>query len=62
MRDRVAFACVFLSDANLNDYIDQLSRQLIEDGNLDGMLLTGWWLQHFPDDVSARAINEIILL
>ena len=41
VRDRIGFACKFLSDSLLSDYIDQLSRQLIKEGNLDGMLLTG---------------------
>ena len=41
MRDRVGFAAKFLSDAHLSDYLDQLSRQLVREGNLDGMLLTG---------------------
>ena len=41
VRDRIGFACTFLSDLHLNDYIDQLSRHLIREGNLDGILLTG---------------------
>lgn len=41
VRDRIGFACKFLSDGHLSDYIEQLSRQLIREGNLDGMLLTG---------------------
>lgn len=41
VRDRVGFACNFLTDAHLSDYIEHLNRQLTREGNLDGMLLTG---------------------
>lgn len=41
VRDRVGFACKFLSDAHLSDFVDQLCRNLVREGNLDGMLLTG---------------------
>lgn len=41
VRDRIGFACNFLSDAHLTEYIEQLNRQLTREGNLDGMLLTG---------------------
>ncbi|KAB0794498.1 hypothetical protein PPYR_11337 [Photinus pyralis] len=39
--DRIAFACTFLSDSKLHDYLRNLTSQLIDDGNLDGILLTG---------------------
>lgn len=39
--DRVAFACMFLPDNRLHEYLKKLSDRLIEDGNLDGLLLTG---------------------
>ncbi|KAF5296730.1 hypothetical protein FQR65_LT10166 [Abscondita terminalis] len=39
--DRVAFACTFLPDAKLHDYLKSLASQLIDDGNLDAILLTG---------------------
>ncbi|XP_044266200.1 GATOR complex protein MIOS-B [Tribolium madens] len=39
--DRVAFACMFLPDNRLHDYLKKLSDKLIEEGNLDGLLLTG---------------------
>ena len=41
VRDRVGFACCFLSDTHLSEYIEHLNRQLTKEGNLDGMLLTG---------------------
>lgn len=39
--DRVAFACIFLPDNKLNDYLKSLTMTLIYEGNLDGILLTG---------------------
>ncbi|XP_060529882.1 GATOR complex protein MIOS-B [Cylas formicarius] len=39
--DRVAFACVYLPDAKLLDYLKKLCQELAEQGNLDGLLLTG---------------------
>lgn len=39
--DRVAFACVFLPDNRLHDYLKKLQDKLIDEGNLDGLLLTG---------------------
>ncbi|KRT82737.1 hypothetical protein AMK59_4364 [Oryctes borbonicus] len=39
--DRVAFACIFLPDNKLNDYLKTLTVSLIYEGNLDGILLTG---------------------
>ncbi|PSN33611.1 WD repeat-containing protein mio [Blattella germanica] len=41
VEDRVAFACTFLSDSKLNDYLKQLTAKLTEEGNLAGILLTG---------------------
>lgn len=39
--DCVAFACTFLPDNKLHDYLRKLTEKLMEDGNLDGILLTG---------------------
>ncbi|KAL1137877.1 hypothetical protein AAG570_009573 [Ranatra chinensis] len=39
--DRVGFALTFLSDLRLVDFITQLTDNLISDGNLAGILLTG---------------------
>ncbi|KAL3269121.1 hypothetical protein HHI36_008202 [Cryptolaemus montrouzieri] len=39
--DRVAFACMFLPDNKLHSYLKKLSETLTEEGNLDGLLLTG---------------------
>nr|XP_048304895.1 GATOR complex protein MIOS isoform X2 [Myodes glareolus] len=41
VRDRVAFACKFLGDAQLNKYIEKLTNEMKEAGNLEGILLTG---------------------
>lgn len=41
VRDRIGFACNFLSDSLLQAYIENLNRVLIKEGNLDGMLITG---------------------
>lgn len=41
VRDRIGFACNFLSDSHLSEHIEYLNRQLTKEGNLDGMLLTG---------------------
>lgn len=39
--DRVAFACMYLPDAKLSEYIHSLMADLIEKGSLDGIFLTG---------------------
>lgn len=41
--DRVAFACIFLPDNKLHEYLKSLYLKLIDEGNLDGILLTGWF-------------------
>ncbi|KAJ9588221.1 hypothetical protein L9F63_018385 [Diploptera punctata] len=41
VEDRVAFACTFLSDSKLNEYLKHLTSKLTEEGNLAGILLTG---------------------
>ncbi|XP_036036818.1 GATOR complex protein MIOS isoform X2 [Chionomys nivalis] len=41
VRDRVAFACKFLGDTQLNKYIEKLTNEMKEAGNLEGILLTG---------------------
>lgn len=41
--DRVAFACVFLPDNKLFEYLKKLTEKLMDEGNLDGILLTGIW-------------------
>ena len=37
----MAFACNYLPDTKLIEYIDRLTADLIEKGSLDGILLTG---------------------
>ncbi|KAL0984813.1 hypothetical protein UPYG_G00147300 [Umbra pygmaea] len=39
--DRVAFACMFLNDTQLPRYMDKLTNEMKEAGNLEGILLTG---------------------
>ncbi|XP_068202400.1 GATOR2 complex protein MIOS-A [Palaemon carinicauda] len=41
IQDRVAFACSYLSDSRLKEYLERLNARLTEEGNLDGILLTG---------------------
>ncbi|KXJ29671.1 WD repeat-containing protein mio [Exaiptasia diaphana] len=41
VEDRVAFACKFLPDIKLTNFINSLTTKMIETGNLDGILLTG---------------------
>ncbi|CAK1551406.1 unnamed protein product [Leptosia nina] len=41
LEDRVAFACIYLSDAKLHDYIQSVHLALHERGDLAGVLLTG---------------------
>ncbi|XP_037294415.1 GATOR complex protein MIOS isoform X1 [Manduca sexta] len=41
LEDRVAFACIFLSDAKLHEYVKHTCDQLVEQGDLSGILLTG---------------------
>ncbi|GCC23005.1 GATOR2 complex protein MIOS [Chiloscyllium punctatum] len=41
VRDRVAFANMFLNDSQILRYIDKLTNEMKEAGNLEGILLTG---------------------
>ncbi|XP_051872722.1 GATOR complex protein MIOS isoform X1 [Pristis pectinata] len=41
VRDRVAFANMFLNDTQILRYIDKLTSEMKEAGNLEGILLTG---------------------
>ncbi|XP_056008065.1 GATOR complex protein MIOS-like isoform X2 [Ostrea edulis] len=41
LSDKIAFACIYLDDEKLTDYISGLTRKVIETGNLDGLLITG---------------------
>ncbi|CAN7998408.1 unnamed protein product [Ixodes hexagonus] len=41
IEDRVAFACLHLPDTKLTQYLEDLTSSLLEEGNLDGVLLTG---------------------
>lgn len=39
--DRVAFAAIYLSDIKLKEYMENLIKEVTENGDLDGLLLTG---------------------
>lgn len=63
--DRMAFACTFLNDRQLSEYVKQMIQQSIERGDLQGLLITGasldgiQLLQAFvdrTDDVQTAAI------
>lgn len=41
MSDRIAFACQFLCDTKLAEYIKDMIKTCIETGDLNGLLLTG---------------------
>lgn len=41
LRERIAFACRFLPDIQLIQFIDRCSAIALESGNLDGLMLTG---------------------
>lgn len=41
LEDRVAFACMFLPDARLHEYIQRTCAELTQRGKLAGILLTG---------------------
>lgn len=41
IEDRVGFACTFLSDSNLTDYINHLTDTVYQTGDLSGIILTG---------------------
>lgn len=42
LADRAAFACRFLSDDDLAPRLEELARECVATGNLEGLLLTGW--------------------
>ncbi|XP_063383686.1 GATOR2 complex protein MIOS [Cydia fagiglandana] len=66
LEDRVAFACMYLSDARLHEYIQQSAEQLVQRGDLAGILLTGMgasgvtllqrWLENTGDVQSAALL------
>ena len=41
LQDRVAFSCIYLEDVQLHNYISRLTKKVIEDGQIDGLFLTG---------------------
>lgn len=48
IQDRVAFACIFLSDNKLMEFLTKLTDTMTEKGNLDGILLTGLTVDCLP--------------
>ncbi|CAL1286700.1 unnamed protein product [Larinioides sclopetarius] len=41
VQDRMAFACLYLNDRKLVDFLEGVRKKMTETGNLDGILLTG---------------------
>ena len=41
LEDRIAFACTYLSNVNLSEYIEEVTEYMVESGGLEGLLLTG---------------------
>lgn len=41
LEDRIAFACMYLSDSKLIDYIEEVTDSMVQNGGLEGLLLTG---------------------
>ncbi|XP_072949683.1 GATOR2 complex protein MIOS [Epargyreus clarus] len=66
LEDRVAFACMFLSDSKLHEYIRHTADTLLEQGDLSAILLTGIsgeglslvqrWLERSGDVQSAALV------
>jgi hypothetical protein len=52
VEDRVAFACIFLSDAKLHEYLKEQITKLTEEGDLAGILLTGSFSWKIVPDLS----------
>lgn len=48
IEDRVAFACTFLSNSKLHDYLMTLTETLVSEGDLAGILLTGATVEAVP--------------
>lgn len=55
--DRIGFACTFLSDTDLVEYICQLTDHVYEKGDISGILLTGRISYFLFQDL--RAFNSI---
>ncbi|XP_049873651.1 GATOR complex protein MIOS [Pectinophora gossypiella] len=66
LEDRVAFACIFLSDSKLHEYVRTTCDTLVEQGDLSAMLLTGAspegitllqrWVEHTGDVQTAALV------
>ncbi|XP_045773378.1 GATOR complex protein MIOS-B isoform X2 [Maniola jurtina] len=66
LEDRVAFACIFLSDTKLHDYVTRICDELRARGDLSALLLTGisndgiavlqTWLENTGDVQSAALV------
>ena len=77
VEDRIAFACLFLSDMQIYAYVEELMDQAITEGDLQGILLTGLtkdgvqllqsyvdmvsWLENICQDVCNENISPIKL-
>ncbi|VDO03329.1 unnamed protein product [Rodentolepis nana] len=47
--DRLTFACLYLSDEKLQDYVLSITNRMVLEGRLEGILLTGLSTPHFFD-------------
>ncbi|KAI5709710.1 hypothetical protein M8J76_002037 [Diaphorina citri] len=48
IEDRIGFACRFLSDSRLIDFLTKLTAEFMEEGKLNGLLLTGSCKEALP--------------
>lgn len=59
MADRVGFACSFLNDTKLINFIQEVTTDVIKKGDLQGILLTGNSLLSYSKKLRLRTIMNI---
>ncbi|XP_042899420.1 GATOR2 complex protein MIOS-B isoform X2 [Parasteatoda tepidariorum] len=68
VQDRMAFACLYLNDKKLAEFLDGLRSRMTETGNLDGLLLTGltndglFLIQRYVDTTGDVQTASLIIL
>lgn len=62
LEDRVAFACMFLSDGKLHEYVRHTADALVQRGDLSGVLLTGEGRAAHPGDVLGTRVLHCAVL
>lgn len=68
VQDCMAFACLYLDDKKLADYLDNLKKRMCEAGDLDGIILTGLTndglslIQRYVDTVGDVQTASLIVL